>query len=74
MVNGGIIACKSQAQEGTDREDTMWEQDPKDRLVAHGQRAPYRTRGFWQPLDSLRDKTVLESLRNSGKAPWKVSE
>ena len=53
-------------------DDTVWEQAPMERLAHGGQLAAYRHRGFWQPMDTLRDKTVLNELWESGRAPWKV--
>jgi len=49
-----------------------WEQEPLRSLAADGQLMAYQHRGFWQPMDTLRDRQVLESLWASGSAPWKV--
>ena len=51
---------------------TVWEQGPMEKLAAGGQLSAYRHTGFWQPMDTLRDKTVLEKMWQSGKAPWKI--
>jgi glucose-1-phosphate cytidylyltransferase len=51
---------------------TVWEKEPLERLAASGNLAAYRHDGFWQPMDTLRDKMVLEDLWQSDKAPWKV--
>lgn len=51
--------------------DTMWEQEPMTKLAADRQLAAYRHSGFWHPMDTLRDKHVLEKMWNEGKAPWK---
>ena len=51
---------------------TTWEQDPLKGLAADGQLTAYQHRGFWQPMDTLRDRHHLEELWASGKAPWKV--
>jgi glucose-1-phosphate cytidylyltransferase len=51
-----------------------WEQTPLQRLAESGQLGAFRHAGFWQPMDTLRDKNVLEGLWASGKAPWKVWE
>jgi glucose-1-phosphate cytidylyltransferase len=53
-------------------DDMPWEQEPLQRLAQKGQMAAYRHTGFWQPMDTLRDKMILEELWNSGEAPWKV--
>ena len=50
---------------------TIWEQEPLERLAADGQLASFEHEGFWHPMDTLRDKNVLESLWDSGSAPWK---
>ena len=50
---------------------TIWEQEPLERLASDGQLAAFEHEGFWHPMDTLRDKNVLESLWDSGSAPWK---
>ena len=52
-------------------DETVWEQEPMERLAADGQLSAYFHQGFWQPMDTLRDKRHLESLWAAGKAPWK---
>ena len=54
-----------------DGDDTVWERGPMEQLAASGQLAAWRHRGFWQPMDTLRDRQVLESMWDGGKAPWK---
>jgi glucose-1-phosphate cytidylyltransferase len=51
---------------------TVWEQDPMEKLAQANMLAAYRHQGFWHPMDTLRDKNVLEELWQSGNAPWKV--
>ena len=51
---------------------TTWEKEPMEGLAADGEVAAFRHDAFWQPMDSLRDKHVLEDLWQSGEAPWKV--
>ena len=51
---------------------TIWEHDPLRRLAAENQLAAWRHDGFWQPMDTMREKNQLEALWASGKAPWKV--
>ena len=53
-------------------DSTTWEQEPMQRLAADGQLQAYQHRGFWQPMDTLRDRVHLEELWASGKAPWKL--
>jgi glucose-1-phosphate cytidylyltransferase len=53
---------------------TMWEREPMEALAKGGHVAAYKHSGFWQPMDTVYEKTVLETLWRSGKAPWKVWE
>ena len=52
-------------------DDCVWEREPLEALAAEGELAAYAHDGFWQPMDTLRDKVHLEELWQSGKAPWK---
>jgi glucose-1-phosphate cytidylyltransferase len=71
-VNGGFFVVSPKVIDFIDGDDTAWERGPLERLAKSGQLAAYKHRGFWQPMDHLRDRTFLEELWNSGKAPWKV--
>lgn len=71
VINGGFFVCEPEVFDLIDGPDTVWEQEPMDRLVRQGQLAAYRHAGFWHPMDTLRDKNVLEDLWASGDAPWK---
>jgi glucose-1-phosphate cytidylyltransferase len=71
-INGGFFVLERSALELIDGDDTVWERAPLERLAATGQLAAFRHTGFWQPMDTLRDKQVLESLWGTGRAPWKV--
>ena len=71
-VNGGFFVVEPKAIDYIDADSTVWEQEPLERLAADGMLAAYRHFGFWQPMDSLRDKNLLEGLWSSGKAPWRV--
>ncbi len=51
---------------------TIWEREPMEKLAADGQMSAYKHDGFWQPMDTLREKMLLEDLWASRKAPWKV--
>jgi glucose-1-phosphate cytidylyltransferase len=53
---------------------TTWEREPMELLAKQGQMQAFLHNGFWQPMDTLRDKTALEELWSSGKAPWKMWE
>lgn len=71
-INGGFFVLKPQIFSLIDNDQTIWEKQPLERLAADGQLSAYRHAGFWQPMDTLRDKNHLEELWKSGKAPWKV--
>jgi glucose-1-phosphate cytidylyltransferase len=51
---------------------TIWEREPMEYLARDGKLSAYRHKGYWQNMDTLRDKNVLEGLWESGKAPWKI--
>jgi glucose-1-phosphate cytidylyltransferase len=57
-----------------DNDNVIWECEPLEKLVSEGQLSAYQHKGFWQPMDTLRDKVLLEDLWATGKAPWKVWE
>jgi glucose-1-phosphate cytidylyltransferase len=70
-VNGGFFVLSPKVLEYIDGDFTSWEKEPLQNLSIQGQLSAYMHRGFWQPMDTLRDKTQLEQLWSSGKAPWK---
>lgn len=71
-INGGFFVVSPAAVDYIAGDDTHWERKPLERLAAEGQLAVYRHTGFWQPMDTLREKNQLEALWESGKAPWKI--
>ena len=71
-VNGGFFVLEPQVVDLIGGDDTIWERGPMEQLAASEQLAAFRHEGFWQPMDTLRDKQTLESLWSSGKAPWKT--
>lgn len=73
-VNGGYFVLEPGIFDYIEGDLTTWEQEPMKNLAKDNQLFAYRHEGFWHPMDTLRDKTVLEKLWNSGKAPWKVWE
>ena len=72
MINGGFFVLSPQVLDYLENDFTVWEQQPLQRLAADGHLMAYEHHGFWQPMDTLRDKTFLEDLWASGKAPWKT--
>jgi len=71
-INGGFFVLEPSVFELIDGDDTAWEKEPLERLAKMNELRAFRHEGFWQPMDTLRDKRALESLWESGKAPWKV--
>jgi glucose-1-phosphate cytidylyltransferase len=70
--NGGYFVLSAKVLDYVDNDDTIWEREPVVRLAAEGQLGVFRHRGFWQPMDTLRDKILLEELWQSGEPPWKI--
>ena len=70
-INGGFFVLEPDVMDYITDDATVWEREPMEKLAKDGQLAAYRHYGFWQPMDSLRDKMVLEELWQSGKPPWK---
>ena len=73
-VNGGYFVLSPEVFSYISGDSCAWEREPLDALAASGQLAAYEHQGFWQPMDTLRDKTHLEGLWSRGVAPWKVWE
>jgi glucose-1-phosphate cytidylyltransferase len=70
-VNAGFFVLNPSVLDYIDGDQTMWEQEPIERIASEGQLRTHFHRGFWQPMDTLRDKGLLDGLWNSGTAPWK---
>lgn len=71
-INGGFFVLSPSVLDYIDGDDMLWEKQPMQRLAESGQLAAFRHNGFWQPMDTLRDKTLLEELWLAGQAPWKL--
>ena len=71
LINGGFFVLSPKCLDLIENDNTVWEQGPLIQLTQMGQLMAYEHIGFWQPMDTLRDKNYLEDLWNSGKAPWK---
>jgi len=71
-VNGGYFVLEPSVFEYIESDNTLWEKSPLERLSKEGQLAAYEHDGFWQPMDTLRDKQLLERLWEERKAPWKT--
>jgi glucose-1-phosphate cytidylyltransferase len=72
MINGGFFVLSPKVFDYIKDDKTIWEREPLERLAQEGELAAFRHNGFWQPMDTLRDKVHLEELWESGKAPWKI--
>lgn len=72
MINGGFFVLSPQVIDYIADDRTIWEQEPLRRLAADGELMAWKHRGFWQPMDTLREKQMLSALWDSGKAPWQV--
>jgi glucose-1-phosphate cytidylyltransferase len=72
MINGGFFVLSPKVIDYIADDSTIWERAPLERLAVEGNLVAYHHNGFWQPMDTLRDKTLLEELWQTGKAPWKV--
>jgi glucose-1-phosphate cytidylyltransferase len=71
-INGGFFVLSPRVGAYIDGDDTVWEREPMERLADEGQLGVYFHHGFWQPMDTLRDRRHLEELWESGSAPWKI--
>ena len=72
FINGGYFVCEPAVLDYIKDDSTVWEREPLENLAREGMLAAFRHDGFWHPMDTLRDKKVLEDLWQSGNAPWKV--
>jgi len=72
IVNGGFFVLSPKTIDYIDGDHTMWEKEPLERLAHDRQMCAFHHEGFWQPMDTLRDKNHLQELWDNGSAPWKV--
>lgn len=72
LINGGFFVLSPKVLEYIDDDMTVWENEPLQRLASEGELMAHRHEGFWQPMDTLRDKIMLEQLWSQEKAPWKI--
>ena len=72
-INGGFFVCEQNIfQYLDDTDDLIWERKPLESLANEGQLSAFKHDGFWQPMDTLKDKTYLNELWSSNKAKWKI--
>jgi glucose-1-phosphate cytidylyltransferase len=72
LINGGFFVLSRQVLDYIADDKTIWERAPLEKLAGEGELQAFRHDGFWQPMDTVRERLVLEALWNDGKAPWKV--
>ena len=72
VINGGFFVLSPKCLDFIEGDDSSWESTPLNHLASMGQMMAFEHHGFWQPMDTLRDKNKLEDLWASGKAPWKI--
>lgn len=72
FINGGFFVLSPKVIDLIDNDETTWEKEPLETLANQGELSAYQHTGFWQPMDTLRDKNYLETLWKSGEAPWKI--
>lgn len=72
LINGGFFVLSPKVLRRISGDDCIWEQEPLQGLAADGNLMSFEHEGFWQPMDTLRDKIYLQELWDSGKAPWKI--
>lgn len=72
MINGGFFVLSPKVMDYITDDNTVWESGPLEQLVKESELASFQHHGFWQPMDTLRDKNYLEALWEAGEAPWKT--
>jgi glucose-1-phosphate cytidylyltransferase len=71
-INGGFFVLSREVIDYVDGDHTVWEREPMERLAREGQLGVYLHKGFWQPMDTLRDRSQLEAMWNNNQAPWRT--
>ena len=72
LINGGFFGLKPAALDHVEGDETVWERGPMEQLARDGQLMAFEHDGFWQPMDTLREKRLLEDLWDKGHAPWRI--
>ena len=72
IINGGFFVLSPKVLDYVEGDATIWESEPMERLAREGELSAYRHSGFWQPMDTLRDRRELEQMWVSGNAEWKI--
>ena len=72
FINGGFFVLSPEVIDLIQNDQTVWERSPLETLAASNQLKAFKHKGFWQPMDTMRDKLLLEDLWSEGNAPWKT--
>jgi len=72
LINGGFFVLSPKVLDFIDDDASVWEREPLQRLAREGQLGGYQHRGFWQPMDTLRERDLLQAMWQNGRAPWKM--
>ena len=72
QINGGFFVLEPAAIDYVTADETVWEREPMEQLARNGELSAFRHEGFWQPMDTLRDRQELERHWAEGTAPWKI--
>ena len=72
LINGGFFVLSPKVLDLIEGDHTIWEQEPLKKLATDGQLMSFKHNGFWQPIDTLRDKNYLQNLWEKKNAPWKI--
>lgn len=72
LINGGFFVLEPKALDYLGGDDCIWEREPLEGLARHGELHAFKHEGFWQPMDTLRDRQMLDAHWDAGTAPWKV--
>jgi glucose-1-phosphate cytidylyltransferase len=71
-INGGFFILSPRVEEFIEHDQTIWERDPLERLAREDELRVFKHRGFWHPMDTMRDRNILEELWNRGDPPWRT--
>lgn len=71
-INGGFFVCQPEVIDFISDDSTIWERDPMEQIASKGEMSAFKHEGFWKPMDTLRDKTELETMWEQQSAPWKI--
>ena len=71
-INGGFFVCQPEVLDYITNDDSIWEKESLEQLAGNGELTAFKHRGFWKPMDSMRDHKQLNDIWDGGNAPWKI--